>query len=81
MNKTELVKKIAEKADVTAVDAIKEAVVAGDKVQLLGFGTFAVKERPARQGVNPSTGAKITIAAKKVVKFAPGAEFEEKVNK
>ena len=91
MNKTELVKKIAEKADVTAVDAkkaldaaveaIKEAVVAGDKVQLLGFGTFAVKERPARQGVNPSTGAKITIAAKKVVKFAPSAEFEEKVNK
>ena len=67
MNKTELVKKIA--------------VVAGDKVQLLGFGTFAVKKRPARQGVNPSTGAKITIAAKKVVKFAPGAEFEAKVNK
>ena len=84
MNKTELVKKIAEKADITAVDAKKAldaAVVAGDKVQLLGFGTFAVKQRPARQGVNPSTGAKITIAAKKVVKFAPGAEFEEKVNK
>ena len=83
MNKTELVKKIAEKADITAVDAKKalDAVVAGDKVQLLGFGTFAVKQRPARQGVNPSTGAKITIAAKKVVKFAPGAEFEEKVNK
>ena len=91
MNKTELVKKIAEKADVTAVEAkktldatieaIKDAVVAGDKVQLLGFGTFAVKKRPARQGVNPSTGAKITIAAKKVVKFAPGAEFESNVNK
>lgn len=91
MNKTELVKKIAEKADVTAVEAkktldatieaIKDAVVAGDKVQLLGFGTFAVKKRPARQGVNPSTGAKITIAAKKVVKFTPGAEFEAKVNK
>ena len=83
--------RIAEKADVTAVEAkktldatieaIKDAVVAGDKVQLLGFGTFAVKKRPARQGVNPSTGAKITIAAKKVVKFAPGAEFEAKVNK
>lgn len=91
MNKTDLVKKIAGAAGITAAqaklaldattDAIKEAVAAGEKVQLIGFGTFAQKERPERQGVNPATGAKITIAAKKVVKFAAGAEFEEAVNK
>lgn len=91
MNKSELVRKIAEGADLNAENAkkaldaataaIKEALIAGDKVQLVGFGTFAVKERPARQGVNPATGAKIQIAAKKVVKFNPGADFEEAVNK
>lgn len=91
MNKTDLVKKIAaaagisaEKAKVAvdaATSAVKEAVVAGEKVQLVGFGTFAQKERPARQGVNPHTGAKIEIPAKKVVKFNPGAEFEEALNK
>ncbi|AGB28624.1 MULTISPECIES: HU family DNA-binding protein [Prevotellaceae] len=91
MNKTDLVKKIADAAGLSAADAkkaldattvaIKDALVAGEKVQLVGFGTFAVKERPARQGVNPATGDKIQIAAKKVVKFNPGAEFEEAVNK
>lgn len=91
MNKTELVKKVAEGAGITAAQAktavdvltgtIKDALVAGDKVQLIGFGTFAVKERPARQGVNPSNGQKIEIAAKNVVKFNPGAEFEAAVNK
>lgn len=91
MNKTELVKKIADAADLTAADAkkaldaateaIKEALVAGEKVQLVGFGTFATKERPARQGVNPSNGQKIQIAAKTVVKFTAGSEFEEAVNK
>lgn len=91
MNKTELVKKIADATGLTAADtkkaldattcAIKEALVAGDKVQLIGFGTFSTKERPARQGVNPSTGKKIQIAAKTVVKFNPGSEFEEAVNK
>lgn len=91
MNKTDLVKKIAAAAGITSAqaktaldattDAIKEAVVAGEKVQLIGFGTFGAKERPARQGVNPSNGQKITIPAKKVVKFAPGAQFEEAVNK
>ncbi len=90
MNKTELVKKIAEAAGLTnseakkALDAttaaIKEALVAGDKVQLVGFGTFAVKERPARQGVNPATGAKIEIGAKKVAKFNAGAELDNAVN-
>ncbi len=91
MNKTELVKKIAEAAGLTNADAkkaldaatgsIKKALVAGDKVQLVGFGTFSTKQRPARQGVNPSNGQKIKIAAKTVVKFAAGSEFEEAVNK
>ena len=91
MNKSELVRKVAEGAGLNAeiakkaldatIAAVKEALVAGDKVQLVGFGTFAVKERPARQGVNPATGEKIQIAAKKVVKFNAGSEFEESVNK
>ena len=91
MNKTELVKKIADATGLSAADAkkaldattcaIKEALVDGDKVQLIGFGTFSTKERPARQGVNPSSGEKIQIAAKTVVKFNPGPEFEEAVNK
>ena len=91
MNKTELVKKIADATGLSAADAkkaldattcaIKEALVDGDKVQLIGFGTFSTKARPARQGVNPSSGEKIQIAAKTVVKFNPGSEFEEAVNK
>lgn len=89
MNKTELIEKIAA-AGLTKVDAkkaldattaaIKEALVAGDKVQLVGFGTFAVTERPAREGINPSTKEKITIAAKKVAKFKAGAELADAVN-
>ena len=87
MNKTELVKKIADAAGITsaqakaALDAIKDALVAGEKVQLVGFGTFATKERPARQGVNPRTGEKVELAAKTVVKFAAGAQFADAVNK
>ena len=63
------------------VKAIKEALVAGDKLQLIGFGTFSVSERPAREGVNPRTGEKVTIAAKKVAKFKAGAELADAVNK
>ena len=91
MNKTELIEKIAagaglNKADAkkaldATVDAIKAALVAGDKIQLIGFGTFSVNERPAREGVNPSNGTKITIAAKKIAKFKAGAELAEAVNK
>ena len=87
MNKTELIAKIAEtaglsKVDATkaldaAVEAVKDALVAGDKVQLVGFGTFAVKEQPAREGINPATKEKITIAAKKVAKFKAGAELAD----
>lgn len=91
MNKTELVEKIAvgaglskesaKKALEAAVEAIKTALVEGDKVQLIGFGTFSVNERPAREGVNPRTGEKVTIAAKKVAKFKAGAELADAVNK
>ena len=90
MAKAELVKKIAEQANLTNADAklaldatlqaIKDALVAGEKVQLVGFGTFAVTERPAREGINPATRQKITIAAKKVAKFKAGAELDSQVN-
>ena len=71
----------SKKALDATVDAIKAALVAGDKIQLVGFGTFAVSERPARQGINPATKQKITIAAKKVAKFKAGAELADAVNK
>lgn len=89
MNKTELVNAIAQNAGLTkadakkaldaTLDAVANALVGGDKVALLGFGTFSVNERPARTGVNPATKQKIEIAAKKVVKFKAGAELAEKV--
>ena len=79
MNKTELVEKIAAAAGLSKADskkaleatitAIKDALVAGDKVSLVGFGTFSISERPAREGINPATKEKISIAAKKVAKF------------
>ena len=90
MNKTELVDRIAAGSDLSkaaakkaldaTTEAIKAALVAGDKVQLVGFGTFSVNERPARQGINPATKQKIQIAAKKVAKFKPGAELADAVN-
>jgi DNA-binding protein HU-beta len=90
MNKTELVEKIAAGAGISKVDAkkaldatvaaVKEALVAGDKVSLVGFGTFAVSERPAREGINPLTKAKIDIAAKKIAKFKAGAELADALN-
>ena len=85
MNKSELIEKIAagaglSKADAkkaldATVEAIKGALIAGDKIQLIGFGTFAIAERPAREGINPATKQKIKIAAKKVAKFKAGAEL------
>ena len=90
MNKTELVEKIAAGAGISKVDAkkaldatvaaIKDALKAGDKVALVGFGTFAVSERPAREDINPATKAKIKIAAKKVAKFKAGAELADALN-
>ena len=91
MNKSELIAKIADvaglsKADAkkaldATVDVLKEALVAGGKIQLVGFGTFAVAERPAREGINPATKEKIQIPARKVAKFKAGAELSEAVNK
>ena len=91
MNKTELIDKIAagsglSKADAkkaldATVNALKEALIAGDKIQLVGFGTFSVNERPAREGINPATKEKIQIAAKKVAKFKAGAELSDALNK
>ena len=85
MNKTELVAKIAEGAGLSKVDAkkaldatleaITNAVKAGDKVALVGFGTFDVTERAERQGINPATKETITIPAKKVVQFKAGADL------
>ena len=87
MNKTELVEKIAEGSGLTKVDAkkaleatiaaIKEGLIAGDKISLVGFGTFSISERPAREGINPATKEKITIEAKKIVKFKVGAELAD----
>ena len=91
MNKTELVEKIAAGANLSKADAkkaldatvaaLKDALVAGDKIQLVGFGTFSVNERPAREGINPATKQKIAIAAKKVAKFKAGAELADAGNK
>ena len=91
MNKTELVaavaekaalsKKDAEKAVSAVVDTITAALADGDKVQLVGFGTFEVRERAARTGKNPRTGAAIKIAASKVPAFKAGQAFKNSVNK
>lgn len=85
MNKTDLINAIAAEAGLTKADAAKalnattaaiaNAVKAGDKVTLVGFGTFAPTERPARTGKNPRTGEVLTIPAKKVVKFKAGSEL------
>ena len=87
MNKTELVEKIAAGAGLSKVDAkkaldatvaaIKDALVAGEKVSLVGFGTFSVSERRSREGINPLTKQKISIAAKKVAKFKAGIELAD----
>lgn len=89
MNKAELVDAIASKADLTKADAKKaldafigavgETLKNGDRVALVGFGSFSVAEREERMGRNPQTGAEITIPAKKVVKFKAGAELSELV--
>lgn len=89
MNKTELIDRIATGSDLSkaaakkaldaTTEAIKAALVAGDKVQLVGFGTFSVNERPARQGINPATKQKINIPAKKVAKFKAGAELNDAI--
>lgn len=91
MNKTELVAAMAEQADMTKKDAEKalsaftevvtQELAKGGKIQLVGFGTFEVSERAAREGRNPQTGATMKIAAAKAPKFKPGKALKDEVNK
>ena len=87
MNKTELVAAVAQKAELSKKDAekavaavITDALCAGDKVQLVGFGTFEVRNREARTGKNPRTGEAIQIAASKVPAFKAGKALKDVVN-
>ncbi len=91
MNKTELIAAVAQSADLTKKDAeaavaaitetITKALCEGDKVQLVGFGTFEVRTREARTGKNPRTGEAIEIAASKVPAFKAGKALKDVVNK
>jgi DNA-binding protein HU-beta len=90
MNKAQLIDAMAAGAGLTKADAKKaldafitattDALKAGDRVALIGFGSYSVTERRARTGRNPQTGKEIQIAAKKVVKFKAGAELAEAVS-
>lgn len=79
--KTEMTKKDSEKVISALLEAITETLEQGEKVQLVGFGTFEVRERAERTGVNPQTKQKITIAATKVPAFKAGATLKEAVAK
>ena len=78
--KTQLSKKDAEAALKAFVDVVSEEMKKGEKVQLVGFGTFTAKEREAREGRNPQTGEKVKIAARKAVTFKAGTALKESVN-
>jgi len=80
-SKTELSKKDSEKAVSAVVEAITEALVKGDKVSLVGFGSFEVKTRGARKGINPRTKEEITIAASKLPSFKAGKALKDAVSK
>lgn len=90
MNKTELISEVAQKANITKKDAdkivnaffatVESALKAGDKVQLVGFGTFEVRERQARKGRNPQTGQEISIPATKVPAFKAGKALKDAVD-
>ena len=90
MNKTELIDTIAEAADLSKadagkalqgfMDAVTKTLSKGEKLSLIGFGTFSVTERSARSCRNPQTGKKMDIPAKKVAKFKPGKQLAEAVN-
>lgn len=89
MNKAQLIDAIAAKANLTKADSkraleafiasVGESLKKGDKVALIGFGSFSVSERSERSGRNPQTGKTITIPAKKVVKFKAGAELADQI--
>ena len=78
--KTELTKKDAEKAVKAVFDTVAQELAAGGKVQVIGFGTFEVRERAAREGRNPQNGKTITIAASKSPAFKAGKGLKEQVN-
>ncbi len=90
MNKGDLIAKVAEEANISksqatdalnsVLDSIGQCLKDGDKVALVGFGTFSTTHRSARTGRNPQTGAAIQIPGKNVVKFKPGKELAESVN-
>ena len=90
MNKSELIDSIADKSGLTKADAgraldgflgaVTEALQNGDSVALVGFGTFAVKDRAERKGRNPQTGAEITIKAAKIPSFKAGKTLKDAVN-
>lgn len=90
MNKAELIDSIASESGLSKADAKKaldgfistttEALKKGDRISLVGFGSFSVSERSARTGRNPQTGKEIKIPAKKVVKFKSGSELSDTVN-
>ncbi|RAU94732.1 HU family DNA-binding protein [Paenibacillus sp. YN15] len=89
MNKSDLIAKVAESSELSKKDATKaveavfeaitEALQSGDKVQLVGFGNFEVRERSARKGRNPQTGKEIDIPASKVTSFKPGKALRDGV--
>lgn len=91
MTKTDLINAVAEKAGLTkkdadkavsaVIDAITEALAKGDKIQLVGFGTFEVRERAAKEGINPATKQKMNIPAKKVPAFKAGKALKDVVAK
>ena len=90
MNKTNLIDGMAEDAGISKADAKKalesfldsvgETLKKGDRVSLVGFGSWSVSKRSAREGRNPQTGKTINIPAKNVVKFKPGTELQKSVN-
>lgn len=90
MNKTELIEAMADSADISKaaagralegmIDAIAAAVKAGDTVSVIGFGSFTLRERAARTGRNPKTGAEIQIPASKAPAFKAGKAFKDAVN-
>ena len=89
MNKAELIEAIASEANMTKADAKKaldafikttsKSLKKGDRISLVGFGSFSVSKRAARKGRNPQSGKEIQIPAKKVVKFKPGSELADMV--
>ncbi len=89
MNKAQLIDAIAEKAGLTKADSKKaldafieatsEALKSGDRIALVGFGSFSVAKRSARTGRNPQTGKEISIPAKSIVKFKPGSELADSI--